>query len=184
MLERSLIEYCSPTLAGLKTANLFNYSYDAVDRLVFDVEKSNEEMNKKGVYLKIMQIQGKKALLYVYRKKMLEKDLNCPRVQNLLAYYGYEEFAVEDCIKVLKSRLTGSQTFPHEIGVFLGYPLEDVIGFIANAGKNCKCSGCWKVYCNECEAMKAFEVFKKCREVYLKLFMEGKRSIIQLTVAA
>ena len=36
--------------------------------------------------------------------------------------------------------------FPHEIGVFLGYPLEDVVGFIRHRGKCFTCCGCWKSY--------------------------------------
>ena len=73
--------------------------------------------------------------------------------------------------------------FPHEIGIFLDYPLGDVIGFIENAGRNFKCSGCWKVYCNECEAVKLFAKYKKCRDVYVRLWQQG-RSVMQLTVAA
>ena len=75
-----------------------------------------------------------------------------------------------------------SEDFPHEIGIFLGYPLGDVIGFIDNAGKNSRCTGCWKVYCNECEAMRTFARFDKCRAVYQKMWAKG-RSIVQLTVA-
>lgn len=33
-------------------------------------------------------------------------------------------------LEQLRSRLHGSEEFPHEIGVFLGYPLNDVLGFI------------------------------------------------------
>ena len=54
---------------------------------------------------------------------------------------------------------------------------------IKNAGQNCKCVGCWKVYCNECEAIKAFARFKKCTNVYVRLWNQG-RSVRQLTVAA
>ena len=61
----------------------------------------------------------------------------------------------------MRSRLAQREDFPHEIGLFLGYPLGDVIGFIKNAGQNCKCVGCWKVYCNECEAIKAFAMIEK-----------------------
>lgn len=34
------------------------------------------------------------------------------------------------CIDHLKKRLFTHDGFPHEIGAFLGYPLEDVRGFI------------------------------------------------------
>ena len=80
-------------------------------------------------------------------------------------------------------RLGEGDSFPHEIGIFLGYPLGDVMGFIQNAGKNCKCSGCWKVYCDECEARRLFAQFQKCREIYARLWNQG-RSVWQLTVAA
>ena len=55
--------------------------------------------------------------------------------------------------------------------------------FIENAGKNSKCAGCWKVYCNECETMKLFEKFKKCTRIYTKLWRQGT-SVEKLTVAA
>ena len=81
----------------------------------------------------------------------------------------------------LKERLEHNHEFPHEIGLFLGYPLGDVIGFVENSGRNCICSGCWKVYQNAAEAIRTFQRFKKCKEVYVRLWSEGK-SVWQLTV--
>ena len=86
-------------------------------------------------------------------------------------------------MKKIKERFSHGGDFPHEIGIFLGYPLGDVIGFIQNLGKNCKCTGCWKVYCDECSAKKTFDKFKKCTEVYTRLWSQG-RTVLQLTVAA
>ena len=70
--------------------------------------------------------------------------------------HGYENTDIDLCLEVLGGKLAKSDLFPHEIGLFLGYPLGDVIGFIDNGGKNSRCTGCWKVYCNECEAMRTF----------------------------
>ena len=83
----------------------------------------------------------------------------------------------------LKSRIGENNEFPHEIGIFLDYPLGDVIGFILNEGRNFKCVGCWKVYCDECACQKTFAKYKKCRDVYVRLWQQG-RSVLQLTVAA
>ena len=83
----------------------------------------------------------------------------------------------------LRQRLAAGQGFPHEIGLFLGYPVGDVAGFIRNRGKNCRCVGCWKVYCNECEARRTFARLKKCTQVYTRLWQQG-RTVPQLTVAA
>ena len=91
---------------------------------------------------------------------------------------------LEEALETLKKRLSESGEFPHEIGLFLGYPPEDVEGFIENRGKNCKCVGCWKVYGDPEQAVRQFARFKKCREVYLRLYRDGKKSLDQLTVAS
>lgn len=96
--------------------------------------------------------------------------------------YGYENPTAKQAVAMLRKRFATDDGFPHEIGLFLGYPLGDVMGYIENAGRNSKCSGCWKVYCNECEAMKLFAKFDKCKNVYRQLFAEGRRSVAQLTV--
>lgn len=41
----------------------------------------------------------------------------------------------------------------------LGYPAEDVQGFIENETKECKCVGCWKVYGDVEQAQKKFEQY-------------------------
>lgn len=181
MLDRYLIEHCSPTLASLKTASLFTYRFE--DDLDSTLETWNEVFSEKGIELIVLRRKENSALIYVCRRSRLAEDLQRPGVACLLADFGYTDISVSGAIEHLKIRLAENEEFPHEIGIFLGYPLEDVIGFIENAGQNCKCSGCWKVYCNECEAMRTFARYKKCREVYLRLWNEG-RSIRKLTVAA
>ncbi|MDO4733331.1 MAG: DUF3793 family protein, partial [Bacillota bacterium] len=96
---------------------------------------------------------------------------------------GYKQLSPGKALAMLRSRFLESREFPHEIGLFLGYPLGDVCGFIENGGKNCKCSGCWKVYSNEQEVQLLFEKYRKCRETYRKSFRSGK-NIRQLTVSA
>ena len=79
-------------------------------------------------------------------------------------------------------RLRQSGEFPHEIGLFLGYPPEDVQGFITQGPDCCKCSGCWKVYGNEDQARKKFAQYKKCTQIYCRLWAAGS-SVERLTVA-
>ena len=79
-------------------------------------------------------------------------------------------------------RLKNDDEFPHEIGLFLGYPPEDVLGFIKNGAENCKRLGCWKVYGDEENALKTFKKYEKCTEIYSKLWNNG-RSLERLTVA-
>jgi hypothetical protein len=182
-MERFLIEHCSPTLAGLKTANLFSCPINSDSELNTYLWKANNELNNKDVYLDVLRRDNDRAIIYVYRKKKLQKELLDKNISDFLALYGYSCSSVSYSIEYLKKRFESGDSFPHEIGVFLGYPLEDVIGFIDNAGKNSKCSGCWKVYSDECNAVKLFELYNKCKKIYMKLFAGG-RSIMQLTVAA
>lgn len=182
MLEKYLIDHCSPTLASIKTANLFTCEMPSEEELEQNIEYWNSCMEKKGISLIVLRKSEKKALVYVCRMDKLQKDLEKPGVASFLRKYGYEMPDAEYAVDRLKKRIQSSEEFPHEIGIFLSYPLGDVIGFIENAGKNCKCSGCWKVYCDECEAVRLFAMYKKCREIYRDLWSKG-RSILQLTVA-
>ena len=63
--------------------------------------------------------------------------------------------------------------FPHEIGLFLGYPPEDVQGFMELGPDCCKCTGCWKVYGDEAAAQRKFAQYKKCTRVYCDRWDKG-----------
>ena len=110
----------------------------------------------------------------------------CARVQEMcdfLSAQGYTDFSGEGCLATLTRRLAQCEDFPHEIGVFLDYPLEDVIGFIHNRGSGFCCLGCWKAYSNAEAAEKTFALYRKCREVYLNCYGKGF-DVARLTVAA
>lgn len=108
----------------------------------------------------------------------LRRDTACL----LLEKCGYCLKIPGRCIGHLIKRLGESGEFPHEIGLFLGYPPEDVCGFIENRAGNCKCVGCWKVYGNTSEAQKVFAKYKKCTDAYCAQLANGT-SIERLTVA-
>ena len=170
-MERGLISYCAPTLAGLKTGSIFNIDITDIDS---KVEDFNKKYNEKGIYAAVLVKRGSTALLYVYRKKRLAKDLCRPECSGLMRKFGYC-MDCNMCIEHLKERLSHSGDFPHEIGLFLSYPVEDVMGFIKNKGRNALMCGCWKVYGNIEKAEKQFSMYRKCTYVYSKLFNEGRK---------
>ena len=120
MLEKYLIEHCSPTLASLKTANLMNIPFESENELDLSVVLLNSQLSKKGIELLILKKTESSALVYAYRKSKLASDLAQKGAAELLREYGYESVDVEYCISRLKSRLALSGEFPHEIGIFLG----------------------------------------------------------------
>lgn len=180
MLERAIIEHASPTLARLKLGNLFNHAMGKG----FPAEYAalGRELADKGVTMTILKAVNGKALIYIYRAEKLKRTLADEGVRQLLRACGYSRFDVSGALDTIKARLNDIDAFPHEIGVFLGYPLEDVLGFIENGGRNCLSCGCWKVYANECVALEAFARFEKCKSVYQRLFASGC-PLSKLTVA-
>ncbi|WFA09302.1 DUF3793 family protein [Tissierella sp. Yu-01] len=182
-MERYLILHCAPTLAGIKTANLFTYTFMSEEDLKDSLSLANKILNPKGVYAQALLIRNNKALIYVYRKSLLTADLMRKGAKELLGLYGYHGDSLDNLIFWLKVRLDINEGFPHEVGLFLGYPLADVIEFIKNEGKNSKCTGCWKVYTDECEALKIFAKYRKCKDIYTRLFFQG-RSVGRLTIVA
>lgn len=181
-IEKSLIRHCSPTLASLKTASLFTVTFSCRHELVCCIREWNRQLADKGVAMIALQEKDDRALIYVFRKKKLREELNCPKIRQFLQSSGYSGSNLGIALSTLRAHLTELDVFPHEIGLFLGYPIDDVIGFIRNKGQNCKRCGCWKVYCNECEAEKTFARFKKCEAVYMRLWEQG-RSVRKLTVS-
>ena len=182
--EKDLIEHCSPTLASIKTANLFCHTFTCAEEIHRNICLWQEILREKGIRLFLLRVCACTALVYVCRPTALRRDLCCDGVRRFLSAYGYGCLELCSAVERLKQRLAAQADFgfPHEIGVFLGYPLADVIGFIENEGKNFKCAGCWKVYENEWETRRLFAKYEKCRNVYRRLWREG-RSVLQLTVA-
>jgi len=142
----------------------------------------NRRLSVKGLRILLLKIRGPKALIYVYRPAYLKRDLIANGAVPLLQKHGYSSELPGRCVCRLIDRLHDSEEFPHEIGLFLGYPPEDVLGFIDNNAKYCKYVGCWKVYGDEKKAKRLFASYKRCTTQYLAKLEHGE-NIDNLTVA-
>ena len=182
MSGETLVKYGSPTLAGMKTGSLFTCPFETPEALRDALRFWNEALTPKGVRLLPLRYRGGRALLYLYRPSRLCRDLQNETACRLLRDRGYGVEAPDRCIARLGRRIRESEEFPHEIGLFLGYPPEDVCGFIENRAGSCKCIGCWKVYGDAEAARKIFAKFKTCTRVYLEQYTKGI-PVERLTVA-
>lgn len=181
-MERCLVAYCAETLAGIKTGSLFTCHFESDGCARRAIRDWNRILSDRGVALLPLRLRGGCALIYVYRRKLLQRELEKPEVAALLTDCEYGPCAVCCALRCLRSRMKNTEEFPHEIGVFLGYPIEDVRGFIENQGRNCLCTGVWKVYGDRSGAEKTFRRYRRCRQTYMSLWQKGM-SIRQLTVA-
>lgn len=182
MPDEIIIRHCAPTLAGLKTGNMFTYRFKDLLELRDTMRRLNTLFRAKGIRVLPLRYKKKCALIYLYRPTKLSKDLEHEVARNILTECGYCLNSPQCFIRKLIVRLNSCDDFPHEIGLFLGYPPEDVLGFIQNQARDFKCVGYWKVYGDEQKAKTIFERYKRCTSTYCRCYMQG-RSIEQLTVA-
>lgn len=182
MSEELIIRYCSPTLAGIKTGSLFNCPFESREELNRDINRLNRSLAKKGLRVLPLRCSDKKALIYIYRPDRLRDDLLCDDIAPLLRDRGYPREAPDRCVIRLMDRLREDSGFPHEIGLFLGYPPEDVLGFIENGAEHAKCVGAWKVYGDEEKARRLFRAYDNCTRDYISRLTRGS-TIDRLAVA-
>lgn len=183
MTEELLIRHCAPTLAGLKVGALVNTDFENLDCFQTWIDEVNQVLTGKGVQVRPLRIRDHRALLYVYRPKQLALTLARKEVRRILKQFGYRcNATVEEALDWLSLNLLNDDAFPHEIGLFLGYPAEDVQGFIENRGCGAKMSGIWKVYSDVESAARLFRRFRKCSKLYVARWREGL-SLARLTVA-
>ena len=181
MADEYLINYCAPTLAGIKTGSLFTIFPEPEEDIYEEIRRLNRIFRKKGLRALLCKNCGRYALLYIYRPEMLKKDLRDPGAVSILSNKGYNCSNPDICIVQLIKHLANDKTFPHEIGLFLGYPAADVSGFIKDPNAGVKYCGCWKVYSDEKSARQTFKKYRRCTEILRKLHQKGK-TLEQLAV--
>ena len=164
MPEQVLIDHCSPTLAGLKTGSMFPVKVEPGQDIRDELRQLNRQLRDKGLCVVMLRRTDKDALVYIYRPDHL-----------------YCCGSTGNCLVQLIRHMEEDAEFPHEVGLFLGYPPEDVRSFMEDSRRGVKCTGCWKAYGNEEEAEKTFSKFRKCTALYRRELSRGK-SLAQLAV--
>ena len=174
-LDRLLAAYCSPTLAGIKPASLVSCSRAEHPDLPRQLQEYRQAFAARGIRFDILCACRGRFLLLVYHRERLAAHMAEGRVQRVLRSFGYPDGApLETLLDGLRRRIAVQQDFPHEIGLFLGYPIEDVVGFIRHAGRGCKLCGYWKVYTDVEAAKRCFATFDACRDAFERALRAGK----------
>lgn len=176
-LETQLALQCAPLLTGVKIANLL--IVDASDcRKVFQM------FERTDISVALLGRLGNKVTFLLYREEEVLAYLSTVKVKKALKTlhtYGWQKDGSIDFPALLsdiagryQDHLQRKKDFPHELGLLLGYPPEDVLGFVRHQGKNYRYSGYWKVYENLEEALLVFERYQKARELLIRWLAEGK----------
>ena len=165
-----LAVHCAPILKGSKVANIVTVT-------VREFCWMKRLLEKTEIQYRFLKTKDEKGILYLYREKELLNYLDSQEIQTFLRMYRYEKDNVSDMLDRLSERVSlynnGEIAFPHEIGVFLEYPLHDVKGFLANNGRNFAYSGYWKVYQDVPGAIQKFRRYDRERDYAIHEVMSG-----------
>lgn len=168
--EYALGYHCGITFAGLKPASLFWIDAEQFDSLGC-LRRCFAEKDFRFVTLR--QKNGKR-LLFVFHREYLARILFAKDNFAFLHSLGYTYSAAGQAVVQLRDRIRADKEFPHEVGLFLGYPLEDVVGFMRDSkGGVCLC-GYWKVYGDAERKARIFERYKRCADCICCKLRQGK----------
>ncbi|MGN0350079.1 MAG: DUF3793 family protein [Roseburia sp.] len=169
-LETQMALQCAPLIAGMKISNLLI------------VQNSNAEDVKKllqgtPITSAVLYQTNRKTTFLLYRKEEVINYLHQETVKEAMIQFGYKNVELPSILKELSLRyrayMSHREEFPHELGLLLGYPLEDVMGFIENQGQNFLYSGYWKVYGNVEETRALFSRFEYAKEQMIRMVSKG-----------
>lgn len=170
-LHFQVVLQCAPFLKGLKASSMISLR----ENLCAGLPGMFGGIN---ISWKILLRKKGKCLLLFYSAEELEEYVNRPEIRKVLDGFGYQGMDLDEMLDHLEKRMwsmdEGRKGFPHEIGAFLGYPAEDVEGFIKNNGKNYLFIGYWKVYHDPFGAARTFRAFDEARKYVVNEFLSGK----------
>lgn len=164
-----LAMHCGPVLFRKKPSALFT-----LPKVEIGTEAFESILNVHALTFVVLCNRCENALVLVYDHALLEACLRQPMVQRALKRIGYPVAEpLAQMLAFLSMRVCGEEGFPHEIGFFLGYPAEDVLGFMKHKGKRCKICGQWKVYTDVPRAVAMFAELSECKRRVLDHLEKG-----------
>ena len=88
MSDEILVQYGSPTLAGIKTGSLFTCPCADREQTRREVRRLNKKLVPKGLRILPLRYSAERVLIYLYRPARLEKDLSNKEAAALLERAG------------------------------------------------------------------------------------------------
>ena len=161
---------CAPVISGIKIANLLTIPAKKLREL-------SRILKKTGLSFRVVYPGKERLVILVYRENKLREYLERDEIKAFIQKCNYRVSCINQIFPLFVRRymryMELKQDFPHELGVLLGYPIEDVEGFIVNNGKNYLHSGYWKVYKDAEAKIRLFKNYEKVQTEIVRLLYEG-----------
>ena len=144
-LARRIVSCIAATIAGVKPATVMNLTNGK--NKVFDLWDELGEDLFAGSHIDFWELKrnGKGAIVLFFSRHRPREILRQKEIRKFLETLGYEvDSESEKLLNILRERF-GSNSFPHEIGIFLGIPLKDVQAFMGIVSLPYTRTGMWKI---------------------------------------
>lgn len=168
-LTAHLVLECSETLAGLKPASLVSLvnRQRSCGRNLYQLWQLHGSQVSSAVPMlrfRVLQKSERALLLFCYHPEQLITHLSHPGIRTLLGKAGYDSTGNgEELLEELSGRIEDRASFPHEIGLFIGYPAKDVAAFMGLVKLPFTCQGPWKIFGNPEKSLCLAGSFRRIR---------------------
>lgn len=120
-------------------------------------------------YLELRREPESSLVLFFHREKLLQA-LAAPANRAVLRRCGYPDAAAPaELPGLLKARFEW-EAMPHEVGVFIGYPAKDVLGFIEKRPKTPVHKGDWQVFGDADESLARMKLYRQVERLARQVF--------------
>jgi hypothetical protein len=185
-LAAHLMMESSEVLGGVKPANLVSLVNRTrpCGRNLYQLWQShhNELSNRlDNIRFKVLQTRERALLLFCYNPHHLESHMSHAGIRVLLKKAGYDTtLSSESLLTELCCRFESSGVFPHEIGLFIGYPAKDVAAFMGLVTLPFACQGPWKIYGNPVRSLGLADQYRCCRQRMAAILATGDHMALEL----
>ncbi len=185
-LTAHLMLECSEVIAGAKPANLVslvNRTRPCGRNLHQLWQHHGDQMAERIPHLEILVLKtrDRAVLLLCFDRQHLMHHLSHAGIRALLSKAGYAaEASTDQLLQQLLDRIDASSGFPHEIGLFIGYPPKDVAAFMGLVNLPFTCQGPWKIFGNPARSLYLADQFRTCRMRMNALLASGDHALLQL----
>lgn len=185
-LTAHLMLECSEVIAGVKPANLVSLVNRTrpCGRNLYQLWHSlhqEAEARLSTINFMILQTKERSILLLCYNREQLEQQLSHAGIRTLLHKAGYKQTStVPELVTELKQRIAKQDHFPHEIGLFIGYPAKDVAVFMGFVKLPFACQALWKIYGNPSQSLDLAENYRCCRQKMGLILATGDQRMLEI----
>lgn len=124
------------------------------------------------IRFRILRQCSSQEIVLFYRTDALEKCLQDELHQQFLVGCGYPVTeGIEACLVLLERRFQSA--CPHEIGLLLGIPLKDVLGFMGLSNLPLTCRKEWCIYGDPRDSMMRMQKFAEDRSFISRCVIAG-----------